>query len=695
MTTTMKKFRLTAFIFCMLLFSATAHAGTFFVNGEAPSAGNGASWATAFTTVTQALNAAKDGDQIWVAEGTYYPTKTTDRNATFRLKPGVALLGGFSGTETELKKRNFKKHLTILSGDIGDIGVPDDNVFHVVTGSDNSALDGFTITGGYSLNTPWTSGKILTPLSLTAGPQAGFGAGMLNFQASPEIRNCIFQDNHALMGGAVYTMTARADTPAAKPTVSPKFTECTFWQNSALEHGGGVVNTLRTAPIFVSCVFDSNICDLSGGGMFNDFGAAPMLLNSIFRNNEAKFGGGMANEGASTPILYYSTFTGNRSLKTGPAIYQGAKSANTTILTKTVVWGNECECDDTRFFNGPPSVIRVQDSVIQNGYKGKSVFRANPGLDRKSETMLNVGYKTNGHRFRPSKLPHRFKDVAHFQITTNLPAYDDKYVSMVSPELLETMRTQPPTAPAKTVAPTSTPNVASAPQTTATLPATTLQTATTPAPIPTNSPAVPVAATPETISPVPAPQAEKTLPQPAQPKQQAMLTPPSSGLEKSAESKPDKSPSNVEALMLNLDRDGNGCVTINEVTDDMKPKFWRLDRNGDNCLSKIELAKTVDPKTCSQPQTIPSATAALAPQTPVRTRQPPKNSPGTATDSGTKSDSHSGTDHEADDHPRCLSHRIHSLFTRRLQKDPAGGYARKNSQDMVRIGPIDRRSVPA
>jgi len=41
---------------------------------------NGSSWADAFPDLQQALSASIDGNEIWVATGTYYPRFGTDRS---------------------------------------------------------------------------------------------------------------------------------------------------------------------------------------------------------------------------------------------------------------------------------------------------------------------------------------------------------------------------------------------------------------------------------------------------------------------------------------------------------------------------------------------------------------------------------------------------------------------------------------
>ena len=123
--------------------------GECYVKWNAAGTNNGASWTNAYTDLQSALGASPC-TEVWVAAGTYKPTTGTDRTATFQLKNGVAVYGGFAGTETARDQRNPATNVTILSGDIGNdaADATATNSYHVVTGATGATLDGFTITAG-------------------------------------------------------------------------------------------------------------------------------------------------------------------------------------------------------------------------------------------------------------------------------------------------------------------------------------------------------------------------------------------------------------------------------------------------------------------------------------------------------------------------------------------------------------------
>jgi predicted outer membrane repeat protein len=270
------------------------------VKTVASGTGNCQSWANACTLQT-ALTGATSGDEIWVAAGTYKPTTGTDRTATFQLKDGVALYGGFAGTETARDQRNPVANVTILSGDIdnNDSQTPiitdlttvtgnTTNSYHVVTGATSATLDGFTITAGYANGaSPYDS-----------------GAGMFNSSSSPTLANVTFSGNSALNGGGMY------NTSGSNPTLA----NITFSGNSAYEYGGGLFNTSGSHPTLTNVTFSGNSAAVSGGGMYN--AGNPALTNVTFSGNSAPSGAGMYNQ-SGNPTLTNVTFNGNTAAGNG------------------------------------------------------------------------------------------------------------------------------------------------------------------------------------------------------------------------------------------------------------------------------------------------------------------------------------------------------------------------------------------
>ncbi len=90
----------------MLLPAASLNAATRYVSPGGT--GDGSSWAQATNDLQAAIDASENGDEIWVAAGSYKPTALIKSNKptskAFILKDGVSLYGGL--TNVRLTERH-------------------------------------------------------------------------------------------------------------------------------------------------------------------------------------------------------------------------------------------------------------------------------------------------------------------------------------------------------------------------------------------------------------------------------------------------------------------------------------------------------------------------------------------------------------------------------------------------------------
>lgn len=316
-------------------------------------AASGLSWEEALATVSGALErSAEAGCEVWVAEGTYRPTTGPSASErTFQLEEGVDLYGGFAGTETSRDERDIAAHPTILSGyDASPFGPEpvDFHVYHVVTGSDDAVLDGFTIRGGVAVF-PFID-----------------GAGMYNVGVSPTVRNCTFTQNMAEnLGGAMFN-----DEGAA-----PLVVNTTFIENNAT-YAGAVGNMGGSAPTFVNVRFIGN-ASFEGAGLRNEDSSATIINGLFFDNRTAYSGGGaIANLGDASLTLVNATLVGN-------LVYDEQRAGGIynvdghVTVTNSVLWGNpqdtEGHGDDTtcaassEICNLGAGTTSVTFSLVQGG----------------------------------------------------------------------------------------------------------------------------------------------------------------------------------------------------------------------------------------------------------------------------------------------------------------------------------------
>ena len=116
--------RITARVFALFLLSGISplqsEGAVWFVTQNGAGTKHGGSWTNAMgeSEFVQTLKLVQPaGTEFWIAKGTYRPTADpNNRDATFVLKNGVALYGGFAGNETHRKERDWDANPTTLSG---------------------------------------------------------------------------------------------------------------------------------------------------------------------------------------------------------------------------------------------------------------------------------------------------------------------------------------------------------------------------------------------------------------------------------------------------------------------------------------------------------------------------------------------------------------------------------------------------
>ena len=299
---------------------------TVYVSKNATGSNNGTSWGNAYTDLQTALNNAPFGSEIWVAQGTYTPTTTSDRAASFRLRNSLEVYGGFAGIEASREQRNLTIYPTVLSGDIGVVGDNSDNSVHVVTATDLSStaiLDGFTIQGGNAnINDPANayergggiynlrSDAVFSNLTIAGNTSLLSGGGLYNELSQPRLFNVTLSNNVVSDpgngdGGGIYNISS-----------NPLLENVRLQNNTARDDGGAIFNQ-GSNPTLKNVVLVGNIANDDGGGIANTQNSTVSLNNSRLENNRAGNRGGGFFSDTGTATIINSIFSSNTAIPVG------------------------------------------------------------------------------------------------------------------------------------------------------------------------------------------------------------------------------------------------------------------------------------------------------------------------------------------------------------------------------------------
>ena len=289
--------------------------------------GDGSSWETT-TNLTDALNRAQAGDEIWLkgfeqitAANQLYTTPTT---AGWTIPSGVKIFGGFEGGETNVNQRETlgkayqMKYRSVLSGDINrdDVIDPNNSIFpENTTRSDNAkhvlVLNAFRDKAD-NLNDN-SNPTVVDGLTIVGGHAADFGGGIyVKGDANGKVENCVpysidrcyLLNNYGYKGGAIYV-----DASVKKVATQSLVNQCVVYNNVA----GTVIGK-------------ENL----GGGIYID-GAGNIVNCSVFNNEN----GGVV---LSTDAYLVNT-TVARNTGAGVDMTASPSDENAHVYN-SVIWGN-------------------------------------------------------------------------------------------------------------------------------------------------------------------------------------------------------------------------------------------------------------------------------------------------------------------------------------------------------------------
>lgn len=299
----------------------------YYVSPTATGTGDGTSWSNT-TTLTDALNKAVAGEQIWVKGFETISSVnelyiTPDVNG-FILKSGVQLYGGFKGDERSANDRETlgkpyqMRYRSVLSGDISRNDQLDanylifpqnatrgDNALHVLqmnlepsSGVNNNAyptvVNGFTVANGQAAG---------------SGDQ-GKGGGIRIYGDNSRggvfrVERCFVVNNYGALGGGIYI-------------------------DAAVKHVNNNTSLINQSVIYNNVAGTRSLMENAGGGLWAD-GRVAIVNSSIFNNEN---GGVRIAEGGT---VVNATVARNTA---GGIDLTAEKTGSEYDVSNTIIWGN-------------------------------------------------------------------------------------------------------------------------------------------------------------------------------------------------------------------------------------------------------------------------------------------------------------------------------------------------------------------
>lgn len=426
-----------------------------YVKPTATGTGDGSSWDNASGDLQKMIddladnNVSQQAGEVWVAAGTYKPQSQLisgmNYSASFRMRDGISVYGGFAGNETSKQERakgtmpwDFT-NVTVLEAAYYEsklawtnskwtVGSDSRHVvwFAPMSGESDftriTTLDGVTVQGGYAQgNTGLDDFK------------TDCGGGVYMDGANTYLTNCIVKENYATAdGGGVYLKNGRIETSL-------------IYNNNADANGGAVYVDNR-GLVLRSML--SNNSALNGAGVYLHNGAEAagdeaddhpeylILSTSVVSNNTARGNGAVYCDKGG--VLMQNTITNNQCTTATDAT--DVKASQTggvyideyALVVNTVLWNNRM--GQGSGINIPMYARNPSSSKVRFMYNAISGVNNAIWNNTQQEQTLSLVDMNSGKQDDGSSIGPRFKEPAsgmNFDIETDYGVRQDWASGMI------------------------------------------------------------------------------------------------------------------------------------------------------------------------------------------------------------------------------------------------------------------------
>ena len=426
-----------------------------YVKPTATGTGDGSSWDNASGDLQKMIdeladnNVSQQAGEVWVAAGTYKPQSQLisgmNYSASFRMRDGISVYGGFVGNETSKQERakgtmpwDFT-NVTVLEAAYYESKLAWTNSKWTV-GSDSrhvvwfapmsggtafanvTTLDGVTIQGGYAQGGTGQD-DFLTDR----------GAGVYMDGANAYLSNCIVRENYATgNGGGVYLKNGRVQTSL-------------IYNNNA-DADGGAVYVENRGLVYRSMLTNNSALNGAGVYLYNGAEASSddpdhpeylILSTCVVSNNTVRGNGAVYCDKGG--VLMQNTITNNECVTATDATDVNASQTGGiyvdeyALVLNSVLWNNQMQGGtNIPMYARNPSAAKVR--FLYNAISGVNNAVWNNTLQEQTLSLVdeNAGKQDDGTSIGPRFTEPTELNISGFDLEDNYGVQDEWKDGLIS-----------------------------------------------------------------------------------------------------------------------------------------------------------------------------------------------------------------------------------------------------------------------